>query len=172
MKTAPAIPTHGWMNPAQPLAANRSAASISDGDGLQIGTHRLGIALSQSGLETHRRQAGTTHWVLPLERSEVATGAPELRGEVFWISLQTPGAMLGPLVDEIRGARVEGDAIVVNLDGNPRILPLDSGKVRELTLLRLAREVASLWVEQRGGTALLPVLLPRIASENPVPATP
>lgn len=172
MKPAPATLTHGWTKPSQILATNSYTASISDGDCLEIGTHRLAIALSLSGLETHRRQAGTTHWVLPLERPEVAAVAPELRGEVFWISLQPPGAILGVLVDEIRGAWIEGDAIVVNMDGRPRVLPLDSSEIRNVTLCRLAQRVAFDWLEQRGGVTPPPILLPRIASENPVPATP
>ena len=57
-------------------------------------------------------------------------------------------------------------AIVVNLDGNPIIRPLDSRERHEIGLSSLAGQVAAVWLELRGGSTRPPVLLPLISSEN------
>jgi hypothetical protein len=167
MKTALETLASGAVSQSLPLpTATHPNAAISDGDCVRSGSHRLVIALNRESLQKHHHPGSGLDWVLPLEQSEVAVVASELQGDVFWISLRHPRVILGSLADDIRGAWIDGDAIVVNLDGNPIIRPLDSRERHEIGLSSLAGQVAAVWLELRGGSTRPPVLLPLISSEN------
>ena len=170
MKTALETLASGTMPQllSEPSAAYPNA-SISDGDSVRFGSKRLVIALTPEGLRKHQHPGIRRDWVLPLERSEVAVKASELQGDVFWISLLHPRVILGSLAEDVRGAWVDGDVLVVNLDGNPRIRPLDSRERREVGLCSLARQVAAVWSELHGGSGRPPALLPLISSKDLIP---
>lgn len=74
----------------------------------------LGVALSLKGLQQLRRNSMATHWLIPLDKPELADAAAALPGEVLWLSTTPPAEILGALNVDMQGVWKEGDAVFIN----------------------------------------------------------
>lgn len=105
----------------------------------------LGVALNAGSLVHLQRAGAATHWLLPVEDAAIADAAVSLPGNIFWLCSRPPAQVLGQLVEDFRGAWVEGDSIIINLDGRPRRRRMKRPPHPSFTLAYLARTVANVW---------------------------
>lgn len=127
---------------------------------------RLAVARQPASLPRLRQAGDATHWLLPLEDVPMVHAAAALPGEVFWLCQRRPSEVLGQLEESLRGAWVEGDSVVVNLDGQPRRFALPGSALPGDTLTTLAHIVARLW----SGTPVEADPWPPVTSCQPQPA--
>lgn len=105
----------------------------------------LAVALQPASLAQLRQTAGATHWLIPVESVAMVHAAAALPGEVLWLCRRQPSEVLGQLQETMRGAWREGDAVVVNLDGQPQRVALPVAPAGQDALLLLAEMVTNLW---------------------------
>lgn len=77
----------------------------------------LAVTLHPLTLIRLRHSLLPTHWLVPLEDGAMANEAASLPGEVLWLSRRHPALVVGQLQEEMRGAWLEGQIAMVNLDG-------------------------------------------------------
>jgi len=83
--------------------------------------------------------------LIPVEAVEMLEHAQSLPGEVLWLCRRPPAEVVGQLDEEVRGAWLETDAVVVNFDGHAQRLKLTEAPKPALALNYLARIVANCW---------------------------
>lgn len=131
MKQKTSRPTRQIERAAPPLAED--GPSYLDGQTFAGDRGLLAVALHPKSLSWLRRCGKPTHWLLPVENIALVRDAADLPGEVLWICSRPPSTVLGQLDSGLRGAWLDGDQIVINLDGEPQALalsrPLDVGQV-------------------------------------------
>ena len=135
-------------SPSHPAHPEESVTPTPDGHCLTRGSQSLGIALTPASLDRLQSHTAPTHWMLPVDHPSLATRSAHLPGEVLWLCERDPKQVLGPLADDLHGAWIEGDSLVVNLDGHPQHLPLPRPSDGHATLAEIARIAAGLWMKR------------------------
>ncbi len=109
----------------------------------------LGVALSSYSLNYLQGSSSPTHWLVPVENIAVVKAAAELPGEVLWLCSQPPSRLLGHLMEDFRGAWLDGNVIVIQLEGSQCRITLQQPPHPSVALAHLARAVAQVWKEQQ-----------------------
>lgn len=124
-----------------------SGGSLTELDGQCVRRERgcLGVALRPASLTRLGRAGAATHWLIPVEDIALVRSAAALPEEVFWLCRRPPSAVVGQLGDAMRGAWLEGSAVVVNLDGQPQRVALPEAPAGTDSLAVLADVVTRLW---------------------------
>ena len=105
----------------------------------------LAVALRPESFRLIRRTVQPTHWLLPVENPELVREAASLSGDLLWLCSRNPAEVLGKLDDGMRGAWLEPDAVMLNLDGQLRRLQLIQAPSAAFAIPYLARVVANHW---------------------------
>lgn len=121
----------------------------------------LGVALTPGSLARLRRDDAPTQWLLPVENPAIAAVAGELPGEIYWLSRRPPVRVLGGLVNEFRGAWLDGDEVVMQLDAEPHRLRMERNPSPAFALAYLARLITQVWMgDATAGRTLYPFSSP------------
>lgn len=116
-----------------------------DGESVAGELGRLHIALSTRGLRLQPGETAPTHWLLPLNDTEVVRLSANLPGDLFWLCPRPPQSLAGMLVGDFRGAWWEGGLAMIKLNDAVEVYFVPPESPGAGSLATLAQIIALRW---------------------------
>lgn len=116
-----------------------------DGESVAGELGHLHIAMRTHALRLQPGEPAATHWLLPLNDTEVVRLSANLPGELFWLSPRRPQSLAGMLVGDFRGAWWEGGLAMVKLNDAVEVYFVPPESPGTGSLETLAHIVALRW---------------------------
>lgn len=120
-------------------------STAHDGESVAGELGHLHIALHTRALWLHQGEPAPTHWLLPLNDTEVVRLSANLPGELFWLSPRRPQSLAGMLVGDFRGAWWEEGLAMIKLNDSVEVYFVPPESPRTGSLETLAQIVALRW---------------------------
>ena len=124
----------------------------------------LRSAFEPASLGVPRHATSPTHWLLPLNDTDMVRLSANLPGELLWLSPRRPEGVVGLLAGDFRGAWWQGQVAVLQIHGETEdyILPPTHPGIGSLGTL--AEIVASRWAGQSQTEVHAALLLGSVAN--------
>ena len=119
--------------------------TVRDGESVSGELGHLHIALHTRALRLHHGEPAPTHWLLPLNDTEVVRLSSNLSGELFWLSPRRPQSLVGMLLGDFRGAWWEDGLAMVKLNDAVEVYFVPPESPGTGSLATLAQIVALRW---------------------------